>query len=191
VAAQDVVALSRGGTLSYFAGPTHAGYSAEGRLIDGYPSPGIAFDHAGDMFVASFPELLELTASGRVLFLGDGFRSGGGGPGVLASSPAGNVYAGVGDAAGFVEQLIRPHPAANGDVISSRGMQDMTAPGVLNRVLGKRRGGLQNGFSPNGLAISRNGTIYTDTDSDDYWSSVGALVEIKPGGHVRSLWTSR
>ena len=188
VAAQDVVALSDSGTLSYFAGSTHVAYSSESQLIDGYPT-GITFDRAGDMFVSNFPSLLERTASGRVLFLGDGFRSGDGGLGILASSPEGDVYEGLGDADGLVNRLLRPRPVPNGDVMSTHGIQAMVALHSLDRVLGKR-GSIQNGFGPTGLAISANGTIYTDTDSA-YFSSVSALVEISPTGHVRSLWASR
>jgi DNA-binding beta-propeller fold protein YncE len=188
LAAQDVVALSRRGTLSYFAGSTHAGYSSESRLIDGYPT-GITFDRAGDMFVSNFPSLLERTASGRILFLGDGFRSGDGGFGILASSPDGNVYEALGDAEGLVNQLRRPQAVPNGNVMSTHGLQTMVPLHGLDRVLGTRDS-IRNGFGPTGLAISTNGTIYTDTDSA-YWSSVSALVEISPSGHVRSLWTSR
>ena len=186
IAAQDIVALSRAGTLSYFAGPTHPGYAPESRLVDGYPT-GIAFDRAGDMFVSSFPMLLERSASGRVLYLGDGFRSDGG-PGLLASSPDGRVYAALGDLGLFL-RVLRPRPVPNGEVMSKTGMQTVVPPRSLDRLLGTR-GSIPNLFSPDGLAVGASGTIYTDTDSG-YFSGVSALVEIAPGGRVRSLWTSR
>jgi hypothetical protein len=187
ISAQDVVALSRGGRLSYFAGSTHAGWTAESRLIDGYPN-GIAFDRAGDLFVSTFPWLTERTAAGRILFLGSGFRSDGD-QGILASSPNGAVFEGLGDTTGVVNRLNDPQPVPNGDVMSTRGVKNMVSHGPLSRVLG-RRGNIRNGFGPRGLAIGSDGTIYTDTDSG-YWSSVSALVEITPSGHVRPLWTSR
>jgi hypothetical protein len=187
ISAQDVVALSRGGRLSYFAGSTHSGLSGESRLIDGYPN-GIAFDRAGDMFVSTFPWLTERTAAGRVLFLGSGFRSDGA-QGILASSPDGAVFEGLGDTTGIVNRLNDPRPVPNGDVMSTRGVKNMVSHGPLSRVLGSR-GSIPNGFGPSGLAIGPDGTIYTDTDSG-YWSSVSALVEITPSGHVRALWTSR
>jgi sugar lactone lactonase YvrE len=187
ISAQDVVALSRDGTLSYFAGSTHSGASGYSHLFDGYPN-GIAFDRAGDLFVSSFPSLTERTATGRVVFLGDGFRSDGA-KGILASSPAGTVYEGYGDAAGIVNRLIDPHPVSNGRVISTGGVENVVSHGSLDEVLGSRAG-IQNGFGPSGLAIETNGAIYTDTDRG-YWSSVSALVEIKPGGSVRELWRAR
>ena len=186
IAAQDIVALSRADRLSYFAGPTGPGYTPESRLVDGYPT-GITFDRAGDMFVSSFPSLLERTASGRVLFLGDGFRSGGG-PGLLASSPDGTAYQALGDL-GVVRRMLRPQPVPNGEVMSGAGLQTVVPPRSLDRLLGTR-GSIPNVFSPAGLAIGVGGTVYTDTDSG-YFSNVSALVEITAGGHVRRLWTSR
>ena len=51
----------------------------------------IAVDRKGDVFEANFPQLYERTAAGRLRFLGDGFRAGGG-AGQLAVGPGGNVY---------------------------------------------------------------------------------------------------
>jgi hypothetical protein len=120
----------------HLAGPTHPGYAPESRLVDGYPT-GIAFDRAGDMFVSSFPVLLERSASGRVLYLGDGFR-GGGGPGLLASSPDGRVYAALGDL-GLVLRVLRPRPVPNGEVMSKTGMQTVVPPRSLRSpVVGSR-----------------------------------------------------
>ncbi len=190
IAAQDVVALSRDGSISYFAGPTRPGVSQQGRLIDGTPVE-ITFDRAGDMFAASFPWLMERTATGRIVFLGDGFRSGGSsgsGSGILASSPNGTVFEGYGNADGIINMLVHPTTVPNGRVMSTRGLKRVISPKLLNRVLGTR-GNIQNGFGPSGLAVTADGTIYTDTDHG-YWSSRSALVEITPRGHVHTLWTS-
>jgi hypothetical protein len=184
IAAQDVVALSREGTLSYFAGPISSRFSAEDHLIQG-PGAGIAFDRAGDMFASSFPWLTERTAAGRILFLGDGFRQG-----ILASSPDGIVYDAYGDTGGVFNRLIDPRPVPYGEVMNTRGLRSAVGAHVLNRVLAPTKRGSPNQFGPSGLAVGPHGTIYTDTDSG-YWSSVSALVEITSGGHVHPLWTSR
>jgi hypothetical protein len=188
ISAQDIVALSNGGTLSYFAGPTSPRFGAEDHLSQG-PGAAIAFDRAGDMFVSSFPWLTERTAAGQILFLGDGFRSDGA-QGILASSPNGTVYEGYGDFGGIVNRLVNPRPVANGQIMSVRGLQSVVSPDLLRRLLKTRgKGKFRNGFGPKGLAIAGSGAIYTDTDSG-YWSSVGALVEITSSGHVRRLWIS-
>ena len=142
------------------------------------------------MFVSSFPWLTERTAAGRVLFLGDGFRSNGA-QGILASSPNGTVYEAYGDFDGIINRLINPHPVPTGAVMSSRGVQSVVSPALLRHVVGTRgKSKYQNGFGPQGLAIGANGTIYADTDSG-YFSSVSALVQITHSGRVRTLWTSR
>lgn len=189
ISAQDVVTLTPGGKLSYFAGPTRPGLSAASHLWQG-PGAGIAVDQAGDLFLSSFPWLTERTAAGRVLFLGDGFRSNGA-EGILASSPNGTVYEAYGNFDGIINRLISPHPVPTGRPMSSRGVQSVVSSGLLHHVVGSRGNSkYQNGFGPQGLAISANGTIYADTDSG-YFSSVSALVEISPKGRVRPLWTSR
>jgi sugar lactone lactonase YvrE len=189
ISAQDVVALRPPGKLSYFAGPTRSGPSAASHLSQG-PGAGIAFDRAGDLFVSSFPWLTERTAAGRILFLGDGFRSNGA-KGILASSPNGTVYDAYGDLDGIINRLSDPRPVPNGSIMSSRGVQSVVSPDLLQRVVGTRgKTKYQNGFGPQGLAISTNGTIYADTDSG-YFSSISALVEINRTGRLRTLWTSR
>lgn len=188
ISAQDVVALLPGGKLTYFAGATGPGVSKTTPLWEG--PGGIAFDRAGDMFVSSFPWLTERTAAGRILFLGDGFRSNGA-AGILASSANGTVYEAYGDFDGIINRLINPRPVPTGRIMSSRGVQSVVSPDLLHRVVGTRgKSTYQNGFGPQGLAISANGTIYADTDSG-YFSSVSALVEITHSGRVRTLWTSR
>ena len=184
ISAQDIVALTRSGKLSYFAGPTSPRFSAQDRLLEG-PGSDIAFDRAGDMFVSNFPSLSERTATGRILFLGNGFRGG-----ILASSPDGTVYDACCDTGGVFNKLVDPQPVPNEHVMSTRGVRSVLAPHILNRVLGPSSRDVPNEFGPNGLAIGPGGVIYTDTDAG-YWSSVGALVEVKAHDRVQALWTSR
>ncbi|MDA8069452.1 MAG: hypothetical protein M0T77_12720 [Actinomycetota bacterium] len=190
VAAQDIVSLANG-TVSYFAGPTSRAYSRQDLLLPGVGDTMLAFDRSGDMFVANFPALSERTAAGRILFLGDGFRSDGQ-SGALAASPNGAVYEGVGDLGGIFERLTSPHPVPYGHVMSSRGLSpNLIAPQALNRLLNTRpKHNHPNQFAPNNMAVSANGTIYAGTDSGIF-STVSAIVQINPNGHVRLLWASR
>jgi hypothetical protein len=189
IAAQDIVALSRG-TVSYFAGrtgssiPTPADQLSDA-LSDG---SGLAFDRAGDMFVADFPWLLERTSCGRVRFLGTGFRSMGG-SGILASSPDHVVYEAYGQ--GAISRRVAAWPVSSASKLSGmspRGVQSVIGPSVLIATLGTEHG-MRTGFAPNGLAVGPDRTIYTDTNRS-MWSTRSALVEIQPGGHVRRLWIS-
>jgi hypothetical protein len=40
-----------------------------------------------------------------------------------------------------------------------------------------------------GVAVAPNGDIYLDTDSG-YFSTVSAIVEVSPNGHVSTVWKS-
>jgi streptogramin lyase len=45
------------------------------------------------------------------------------------------------------------------------------------------------GFSPNGIAVAPNGTVYLDTFYGNGYADRSALVAIAPGGHASLLWT--
>jgi len=49
----------------------------------------------------------------------------------------------------------------------------------------------KNGFIPgDGVAVGRNGDIYVDTNAGNGWTSVSAILELRPNGKVVALWKS-
>jgi hypothetical protein len=151
-----------------FAGVWGIGRPATEASADG--ADGLAFDRAGDLFVAGFntKTLLVITPSGimRLPDGTDGFypRDNGG----LATAPDGTVLA-------MNTQQI--------DRITSHGIQAIynlpTHPWV----------GIK-GFLPDGIAIAPNRTLYLDTWRGNGYASKTALIEIRPHGTARVLWQS-
>jgi hypothetical protein len=41
-----------------------------------------------------------------------------------------------------------------------------------------------------GVAVGPNGAVYADTNTGNTFTSVSALVEVKPSGKVLTLWKS-
>jgi hypothetical protein len=144
----------------------------------------IAVDREGDVFEANFPQLYERTAAGRLRFLGDGFRAGGGAA-QLAEGPDGSVYeaafgvARVSSAGPGRYQVVR-RPRS---IIPARRID--AAVGDWQALADARGGAIVAPAA--GLAVGVNGTIYYDSDSGDGWAS-GALIEIKANDAVRVLW---
>jgi sugar lactone lactonase YvrE len=151
-----------------FAGVWGIGRRAAEASADG--PDGLAFDRAGDLFIAGFntKTLLMITPSGIMKLPGgtDGFypRDSGG----LATAPGGTVLA-------MNTQQI--------DRITARGIQAIYDLPVHPRV------GIK-GFLPDGIAIAPNGTLYLDTWRGNGYASKTALIAIRPGGTVRVLWHS-
>lgn len=54
----------------------------------------------------------------------------------------------------------------------------------------KRLGEEIRGFLPNGIAVSRNGTIYCDTYAGNGYSNCSAIVAIEHDGKIKILWRS-
>ncbi len=92
------------------------------------------------------------------------------GDGGLVESPDGNVI-------GMNELAInRLSPRGAQTVISFEG------PSLFHGI---------NGFSPNGIAVGRDGTIYADTSYGNGFTNRSALVAISPDGQSsNSLWES-
>ena len=128
---------------------------------------GLAFDRAGDLFIAGWATktLLMITASG-IMKLPDGtdgfYPRGDGG---LVTAPNGSVLA-------MNYQQI--------DRITPHGIQ------TIYKVPAHPRVGIQC-FLPAGIAAAANGTIYLDTWPNGYANKT-ALIEIRPGGTARVLW---
>lgn len=139
----------------------------------------IAVNGAGDLFLVNFPQLFERLPSGRILFLGDGMRAGGG-PAPMAVGGNGELYGGFPGGIGRVSDAVA---APLGSLV--RVGRSIVPLAPVERALRSDTLG-----PPDGLAISSNGTVYYDTDSGDGWIA-GALVEIAPDGTVRVLWRAR
>jgi len=151
-----------------FAGVWGIGRPAAEASADG--PDGLAFDHAGDLFIAGFntKTLLMITPSG-IMKLPDGTdgfypRDSGG----LATAPDGTVLA-------MNTQQI--------DQITSHGIQ------AIYNLPAHPRVGIQ-GFLPDGIAIAPNGTLYLDTWRGNGYANKTALIAIRPDGTVRVLWQS-
>jgi sugar lactone lactonase YvrE len=171
--ASEILRLDRAGRLIRAAGVRGAaGVTGTGREAIRAPADGpdgLAFDHAGNLYVAgaNTKTLLMITAGERVrLPIGlAGFYPRG--PGGLAAGPAGviamngqRVQAITGHGTRTLLDFSRDHPA-----------------GI-------------SGFLPNGIAVGADGTFYLDTDAGNGYATRSALIEIRPGGQVRVLWQS-
>ncbi len=152
----------------FAAGMPHAGALATKTAADG--PDGLAFDRAGDLFVAGFDTktLFMIAPGGRVsLPMGtDGFYPRG--PGGLATAPDGSVLA-------MNTQQI--------DRLTSHGAE------VLYTLPTHPRVGIR-GWASDGIVIAPDRTLYLDTWRGNGWSAKTALIAIKPGGTVRMLWQS-
>jgi hypothetical protein len=151
------------------AGMPQAGQLAAATSADG--PDGIAFDGAGDLFVAGFDTktLFMIAPDGRVsLPMGTaGFYPRG--PGGLAATPGGSVLA---MNTGQIDRL------------TSHGVQ------VLDNLLTSPPAGIT-GFVPDGIAIAPDGTVYLDTWLGNRYASKtalrGGLGELRPVGRVEGL----
>jgi hypothetical protein len=168
----QILELSRTGRLLQIAGsPTLAGLIGIGQQAVG-ASPdgpdGLAFNRAGDLYIAGFntKQLLMISASGRMrLPVGTvGFYPRG--RGGLVTGSDGSVLAINGQQ---VEQ------------ITSHGLRVLIDFSRYNQT------GIR-GFMPDGIAVTTNGTIYLDTWDGNGWASKTALIQVSPGGHTRVIW---
>ncbi len=142
----------------------------------------IAFDRAGDLFVAAGGAwgLYERASDGKTRFVevlrADGFY------GSLAASPTGDLVA----VAGTGIQTVSPSGIAK-PLTSHR--QRLQA--ALNQALRPQPGmGLNHFQGGGGIAAAPNGTIYADQDKD-VWSGKAGILAISPAGHVKTIWVSK
>jgi sugar lactone lactonase YvrE len=169
----EILRFGRSGRLDRVAGTRGAaGVTSIGRLAANASADGpdgLAFDRAGDLYIAgrNTKQLLMITADGRMrLPIGrTGFYPRG--MGGLTAGPIGVI-------------------AMNGQqvqAITHRGLR------TLLDFSHDHPAGIK-GFQPNGIAVSPDGVIYVDTYAGNGYSAKTALIEVRPGGHVRVLWQS-
>jgi sugar lactone lactonase YvrE len=169
----EIVRLNRDGTLTLVAGSRRfAGvHGVGGPAMVGSPDgpSGLAFDGAGNLFIAgeNTKALLMIDREGflRSPIGGTGFYPRG--DGGLAESRRGTVLAMQTQA---IEQLT---PAGATTIYSFAHRRVNPIPG---------------GFLPNGLAVAPNGTIYTDTDGANGWSTGAAIIALGSNHRVSLLW---
>ena len=174
----EVLRLSVGGTFVRVLGVStsplylqglYRGASALDATAD--DADGVAVDSNGDVFVSGFDGkvLIEVTPQGTLKFplgvIGSLYPRWNGG---LVTASDGSVLA--------MDELNVLRLRLNG------AQTIFTTPPVKEAFLGIH------GFSPDGIAVSKNGTIYLDTSYGNGFSSGSAIVALPPHGHPRLLW---
>lgn len=154
------------GSPSAPAGLYGIGGSATAGSADG--ADGIAFDSAGNLYLAGFntKSLLMVTPGGTLTEppdVGALYPRGNGG---LVATPAGAVLA------MDTERVLTISPSGTQTYIS---FQDGTFDGIT-------------GFSPNGIAVGPDGTVYMDTYIGNGYADRSAIAAISPQYAVRLLW---
>jgi sugar lactone lactonase YvrE len=175
VAAQsEVLRLGPDGTFTRVLGVENGPYPSN--LGAGEPAVdapadganGLAFDSAGDLFVAGSnnKSILMVNPAGILRLIGSAYPRGTGG---LVTAPDGSVLA-MGELS-----VLR---------LSPQGMQPVVAFPTTSRTtyLGIT------GFSPDGIAIGSDGTIYLDTFYGNGFADTSALAAISPQGGPSLLW---
>ncbi|MGA3354479.1 MAG: hypothetical protein ABSD85_15050 [Acidimicrobiales bacterium] len=146
-------------------------YSNPAFQIDFNQAKQLALDTKGDLVVAGGYGfgLYERTASGSLRFLAH-FRDGAS-TGSLATAPDGTVVLAGGNVG-----LARFQPSGSATPIAAHGLATVLGP--------------QNEFLlDDSVAVAANGDIYLDVDAG-WFSSVSAIVELRPNGNVLPLWKS-
>jgi len=174
----ELVRLNRNRTLTRIAGlqGRYQGLYGLGRpatqaSVDG--ADGIGFDKSGNLYLAGFNTKTLLMIDRRGIMgapLGTKTTFYPRGVGGLATAPSGHVLAM--EAQRVVE--LSPHSVR-----------------TLFNFSRKTIAGLA-GFLPNGLAVSRSGLVYTDTDYGNGWANGSAIVKVDLAhNQVRTLWARR
>jgi streptogramin lyase len=176
VAAQsEVLKLGPDGTFTRVLGvestpsPSNLGAGAPAAVdasADG--ANGLAFDSAGDLYVAGFDDksILMVSPAGILSRIGSAYPRGSGG---LVTAPDGSVLA--------MDELSLQR-------LSPQGMQTVVA---FPRTIKSTYLGLT-GFSPDGIAVGPDGSIYLDTFYGNGFADTSALSVISPQGVPSLLW---
>lgn len=171
--ADEILKTTAGGRLILVAGtraPYGGIYGTGRRATQASPdSPdGLAFDQSGDLFIAGFATktLLMITPGGIMKLPGgtDGFYPRG--DGGLVTAPDGSVLA---------------MNTRQVDKVTTHGLQ------ALYNLPGRPAVRIR-GFTPDGIAVGADGTIYLDTWKGNGYAFKTALIEIKPDGTAYAIW---
>ena len=189
IAANGVYRLGPGGILHWVVGknvppkdwPKGWGvvYSNPAIQSDFTTVARLAFDGKGDLLVAGGGAfgLYEMTRTGKLRFVenfrGDGYW------GSLAEGAGGTVVLSVRDG------IYSFSPSGTVRPIGP-------SPSVIDNALGRtKQVPHQNIFiGGNGVAVSKNGDIYVDTNPGNTFTSVSAILELRPNSSVVALWKS-
>jgi len=129
---------------------------------------GLAFDGAGNLYVAGFntKTILMVDPAGIVSVIGSVYPRGNGG---LVTDPGGSVLA--------MDEL-------SVDRLSPQGIEALVSFPTTSKVsyLGIT------GFSPNGIAVASNGDIYLDTFYGNGYTDKSALIKVNGRGSPSLLW---
>jgi hypothetical protein len=164
------------GTITTIAGggpPVGVDVDANGTSVAFSPES-LAFDGAGDLDVFSF--------SPKLIFQLPAGPDGPSGTGItevatdyataLASAPDGSVM--VAEHGAGLQRITGGHIESVDDFLDTP-VAGYPAPGTVGA------------FSPEGVAVAPDGTVYLDTDADNGYSPQSALVEVNPRGHAAIL----
>jgi hypothetical protein len=185
VASNAIYRLGANGTLHWVVGKKgtvpkgwKGVWSSPGVQWDFLDPAQIAFDSQGDLFDAGGGGgwgLYERLQTGALKYLGH-YRGDGNAPS-LVESVDGSVL--MSDRFGLFW-------------ISSSGVLKPTSiSGLsLNRALGHQGRRLNTFIGGDGVALSRDGAIYVDTNTGNTFTSISAILMISPRGQVSALWRS-
>jgi len=171
----EILRLERNDRLTVLAGNRkYAGvYGVGGPATHASPDvpSGLAFDRAGDLYIAGFAvkTLLMITPKG---IMTDPAGIGGFYPrgyGLLVPAPDGSVLAANN------QRIVRLTPRGMSTVID---FSDRAFDGVT-------------GFLPQGIAVAANGEIYADTSPGNGYTNRTALIVVRPGGTPHVLWKGK
>ena len=170
----EVLRLERDGTLTRVAGVRRpAGVYGVARPATQASADGVnglAFDASGNIYLAGFntKTLLMIDRAKGSMRLPAGMT------GFYPRGDGGLVTTSNGSVLGMNRQ----------DIV------EVTPHGVrpIYSFSGRKTAGIS-GFLSDGLAVSQDGAIYTDTDYGNGWSSGNAIVLLTPHHRVRALWT--
>jgi hypothetical protein len=152
-------------------------YSNPAIQSDFMPATRLAFDGKGDLLVAGGGGwgLYEMTKSGKLLFLetfrGDGYW------GSLSEASRGSVVLSYGGG------IFRFSSTGTVEPIGHLGS-------AIDSALGRLTKGPHMFIGGDGVAVSVNGDIYVDTNVGNTFTSVSAILELRPNGSVVPLWKS-